>query len=115
MVTDEIRAAVIDHVINHGLSLREAGLQVQPNLQRTAVVSIIRTFRQTNRQDAHSSAVSDGTAYYSVVFTIYSTVASTEPCFYSLGSKNKLAQGVEATFLPLSRKLSLSWSLLAIP
>ena len=31
VVTDEIRATIIDHVINHGLSLREAGERVQPN------------------------------------------------------------------------------------
>ena len=38
VVSDEIRATVIDHVINHGLSYREAGLRVQPRL-----------FLQTNR------------------------------------------------------------------
>ena len=32
VVSDEIRATVIDHVINHGLSMREAGQRVQPNL-----------------------------------------------------------------------------------
>ena len=31
-VSDEIRATLIDHVINHGLTMREAGLRVQPNL-----------------------------------------------------------------------------------
>jgi hypothetical protein len=30
---DEIRATIIDHVVNHGLSLREDGLRVQPNLE----------------------------------------------------------------------------------
>ena len=48
-VTDEIRATIIDHVINHGLSLREAGERVQPNLRRSTVASFIRTFKQTNR------------------------------------------------------------------
>lgn len=48
-VTDEIRATIIDHVINHGLSLREAGERVQPNIRRSTVASIIRTFKQTNR------------------------------------------------------------------
>lgn len=28
VVSDEIRATIIDHVINHGLSMREAGLRV---------------------------------------------------------------------------------------
>nr|XP_024662096.1 uncharacterized protein LOC112436599 [Maylandia zebra] len=49
VVSDEIRATIIDHVINHGLSLREAGERVQPNLRRSTVASIIRTFQQTNR------------------------------------------------------------------
>lgn len=38
-VSDEIRATIIDHVINHGLSITEAGLRVQPNLQRSTVAS----------------------------------------------------------------------------
>ncbi|XP_026048262.1 uncharacterized protein LOC113036261 [Astatotilapia calliptera] len=49
VVSDEIRATIIDHVINHGLSLREAGERLQPNLRRSTVASIIRTFQQTNR------------------------------------------------------------------
>ncbi len=49
VVSDEIRATIIDHVINHGLSLREAGERVQPNLRRSTVASIIRIFQQTNR------------------------------------------------------------------
>ena len=48
-VSDGIRATVIDHVINHGLSMKEAGLRVQPNLPRSTVASIVRIFRQTNR------------------------------------------------------------------
>ncbi|XP_032363963.1 uncharacterized protein LOC116677839, partial [Etheostoma spectabile] len=49
VVSDEIRATIVDHVINHGLSLREAGERVQPNLRRSTVASIIRIFQQTNR------------------------------------------------------------------
>ncbi len=49
VVSDEICATIIDHVINHGLSLREAGERVQPNLRRSTVASIIRIFQQTNR------------------------------------------------------------------
>nr|XP_024654404.1 uncharacterized protein LOC112430389 [Maylandia zebra] len=49
VVSDEIRATIIDHVINHGLLLREAGERVQPNLRRSTVASIIRIFQQTNR------------------------------------------------------------------
>jgi hypothetical protein len=35
VVSDEIRAPITDHVINHDLSMREAGLRVQPDLQRS--------------------------------------------------------------------------------
>lgn len=48
-ISDEIRATLVDHVINHGLTMREAGLRVQPNLILFTVVSIIRTFRNENR------------------------------------------------------------------
>ncbi|KAL0147626.1 hypothetical protein M9458_057068 [Cirrhinus mrigala] len=33
----KIRATLVDHVVNHGLTLREAGLRVQPNLSRYTV------------------------------------------------------------------------------
>lgn len=46
VVSDEIRATIDDHVVNHGLSLREAGLRVQPNLERSTVASIVWIFRQ---------------------------------------------------------------------
>ncbi|KAI2665257.1 Insertion element IS630 uncharacterized 39 kDa protein [Labeo rohita] len=42
-------ATIVDHVINHGMTLREAGQRVQPNLSRYTVASIIRTFRNENR------------------------------------------------------------------
>lgn len=48
-LSNEIRATLVDHVVNHGLTLREAGLRVQPNLSRYTVASVIRTFRQENR------------------------------------------------------------------
>lgn len=35
IVSDEMMAMVIDHVVNHGLSMSEAGLRVQPNLPLT--------------------------------------------------------------------------------
>ncbi len=47
-ITDDIRATIVDHVINHGMTLREAGQWVQPNLSRYTVASIIRTFRNEN-------------------------------------------------------------------
>jgi hypothetical protein len=49
VISDEIRATLIDHVVNHGLSLREAGLRVQPNLQRSTVASVMRIFHHANR------------------------------------------------------------------
>ncbi|KAF0030326.1 hypothetical protein F2P81_017057 [Scophthalmus maximus] len=48
-VSDDIRATLMDHVINHGLSMREAGQRVHPNPSRYTVASIIRTFRLENR------------------------------------------------------------------
>nr|XP_023675344.1 uncharacterized protein LOC111847946 [Paramormyrops kingsleyae] len=48
-VPDEIRATRVDHVINHGLTMAEAGRRVQPNVGRTTVSSIIQTFRRENR------------------------------------------------------------------
>ncbi len=48
-VTDEIRANIIDHVINHGLLYREAGERVQPNLSRDTVASFVQIFRETKR------------------------------------------------------------------
>lgn len=47
-ISDEIRATVIDHVLVHGLTMREAGLRVQPNLSRFSV-STVRIFREENR------------------------------------------------------------------
>lgn len=49
IISDEIRATLVDHVVNHGLTMREAGQRVQPNLSRYTVASIIRTFRNENR------------------------------------------------------------------
>ncbi len=48
-VSDDIRATLVDHVINHGLSMREAGQRVHPNLSLYTEASIIRTFRLENR------------------------------------------------------------------
>jgi len=48
-ISDEIRATHVDHVINHSVTMREAGLRVQTNLNRCTVASIIQTFRNENR------------------------------------------------------------------
>ena len=45
----EIRTTVVDHVVNHGLTMAEAGRRVQPNVGRTTVNSIIHTFHRENR------------------------------------------------------------------
>lgn len=44
-VPGEIRASVVDHVLNHGLVMAEAGQRLQSNVGRTSVSSIIATFR----------------------------------------------------------------------
>lgn len=49
VISDEIRATVIDHVLVHGMTMREAGQRVQPNISRFTVSSIIRRFREENR------------------------------------------------------------------
>ncbi len=36
-IPDEIRATIVDHVVNHGLTMAEAGRRVQPNVGRTTV------------------------------------------------------------------------------
>ena len=46
--SNEIRATVIDHVVNRDLSLREAGQRVQPILSRHTVASIVCTFGNDN-------------------------------------------------------------------
>ena len=48
-ISNEIHATVLDHVLVHGMTMREAGLRVQPNLSRFTVASIVRTFRDENR------------------------------------------------------------------
>ncbi len=49
IISNEIRATIIHHVLVHGMSMREAGLRVQPNISRFSVASIVRTFREENR------------------------------------------------------------------
>lgn len=49
VISDEIRATLVHHVLIHGRTMREAGQLVQPNLSRYTVASIVRTFRRENR------------------------------------------------------------------
>ncbi|ROI83703.1 hypothetical protein DPX16_14645 [Anabarilius grahami] len=51
-VSNEIRAIVVDHVINHGMTMTEAATMIQPNLRRSTVASIIRIFRNETYQHA---------------------------------------------------------------
>ena len=48
-VPDEIWVTIIDHVINHGLTMAEVCRRVQPNVPRSTVSSIIQTFCRENR------------------------------------------------------------------
>src|SRR4029434_10658043 len=43
-----LQGAVIDPVVNHDRSMREAGQRVQPNLSRHTVASIVCTFGNDN-------------------------------------------------------------------
>ncbi len=49
VISDEICATVVHHVVVHGRTINEAGQLVQPNLSRFTVASIVRTFRRENR------------------------------------------------------------------
>ncbi len=46
-ISDEIRATAVDHVVNHGLTMAEAGWRVQLNIGRLTISSIIQTFRNS--------------------------------------------------------------------
>ncbi|XP_049597162.1 uncharacterized protein [Syngnathus scovelli] len=50
-ISDEVRAALVDHVVNRGLTMTEAGKKVQPNMSRYTVASIIRAFQNDNRTE----------------------------------------------------------------
>lgn len=43
-VSDEIGGTIIDYIISHGLSLREAEKNVQPYLSCSTVASMVKTF-----------------------------------------------------------------------
>src|SRR4029434_11253262 len=49
IISDEIRATVVNPVVNHGLTMQEAGQRVQPIISRFSVASILWTFRRGNR------------------------------------------------------------------
>lgn len=47
-IPDESRATLVDHVINRGLTMEEAGRRVQPNVNRYTVSSIVQRFCREN-------------------------------------------------------------------
>ncbi len=49
-VSDEIKATLVDHVINRGFTMEEAGRRVLPNVNWSTVSSIVPTFHRENRQ-----------------------------------------------------------------
>ncbi|KAJ8401655.1 hypothetical protein AAFF_G00376260, partial [Aldrovandia affinis] len=51
---------VVDHVINHGMTMIEAARMIQPNLRRSTVASIIRTFRHENRIETRPNSGGNG-------------------------------------------------------
>ncbi|KAK0135938.1 hypothetical protein N1851_028189 [Merluccius polli] len=55
VISDEIHATVVHHVVVHGRTMKEAGQLVQPNLSRFTVASIVRTFRRENRTERQPS------------------------------------------------------------
>lgn len=104
-LSNEIRATLVDHVINHGLTMQEAGQRVQPNLSRFTVASVIPTFRLENRYVTnisftlcrtphvivyqlgdtrllHEWLMSYTTVSVQVSCTIYSTVHCPSPIFF---------------------------------
>ena len=46
---EDIGATIVDHVVNHGLTMAETGRRVQPNIGRSTVSSVVQTFRRENR------------------------------------------------------------------
>ena len=48
VVSNEVQGIVVDHVVNRSLIMAEAARFVHPNLKRSTVNSIMRTFRQQN-------------------------------------------------------------------
>lgn len=44
-MSNEIKAPIVDHVVNDGLSLAEAGQQVQPQVVGSTVASVKLTMR----------------------------------------------------------------------
>lgn len=44
----QIRATIVDHFVNHGLTMAEVGQRVQPNIGRSTMSSIIQTFYREN-------------------------------------------------------------------
>ena len=99
-VSDEIGATVIDHIINHGLSLREAGHRVQTEQKHCCI---------------HRQNFSTGTqvmllySLYRNIFNniLYIIVSLFLLHIFFLESKGYHSLVVEAQFLVLSRRQPL--------
>ena len=52
VISEEIRATLVHHVLIHGRTMREAGQLAQANLSRYTVVYIVCTFRRESRSFA---------------------------------------------------------------
>lgn len=46
---DKGTCKLVDHVINHGVTMADPGHRVQPNVGRIPLFSIIQAFNQENR------------------------------------------------------------------
>ncbi|XP_045560151.1 uncharacterized protein [Salmo salar] len=65
-LSNEMRATLVDHVINHGLTMREAGHRVQPNFSRFTVACVIRTFRLEYRTERRNHGGGRGQMFIGV-------------------------------------------------
>ncbi len=96
VVSDEIRATIIDRVVNHGLSLREDALRVQPNLQCSTVTSIV--FWQNNRWDVNPSMIQE--LHITVQDSMFTFLLKYIDLFFTV-SKGCLPQEGEAQYIQI--------------
>ncbi|KAK0137005.1 hypothetical protein N1851_026812 [Merluccius polli] len=60
-VSNEIRATIIDHIMNHSLSFREAGQRVHPILIQSTVASIVKLLGMTIESTNYHTLVAEET------------------------------------------------------
>ena len=73
IISDDIKATLVDHVINHGLTMREAGQRVHPNLSRFKVSDIL-TGKQVCRQLLTFYSTQTVSRVFAVLYHITCTV-----------------------------------------